>query len=449
MVVEPISINTAVRFRDPLPQSVDVAIIGGGVIGVFTALYLARSGKKVLVCEKGRVAGEQSSRNWGWIRQQGRDPAELPIMMQALRLWHDVTSEAKGRTGVVTGGTSYLASTEAELTRLERWLTVAKDHGLFTERIEKSAVEEQFSGVSSGRWMGGVRTPSDARGEPWLAVPAVAELAQDSGALIREECAVRQLDGSAGRVVGIHTEDATVNCEQVVLAGGAWSSLFARAHNIALPQLSVRLTVARTAPLPQFFNGAAADEHLALRRRQDGGYTLASSDSRRFFIGPDAFRNFRTFVPLMIDNFRDTAFRPAAPSGFPDAWGTTRKLAGDQASPFERTRVLAPEPNLRHVARMQKDFGDRFPDIGKPKVLNSWAGMVDTMPDVVPVVDRVPHLDGLIVATGMSGHGFGIGPGFGRVVARMVTGQMAEHDLSRFRFERFTDGSKLRLGATI
>ena len=70
--------------------------------------------------------------------------------------------------------------------------------------------------------------------------------------------------------------------------------------------------------------------------------------------------------------------------------------------------------------------------------------MIDTMPDVVPVVDRAP-LDGLTIATGMCGHGFGIGPAFGRIVANIVRSDNNPHDISRFRFGRFTDGSKLVL----
>jgi glycine/D-amino acid oxidase-like deaminating enzyme len=92
-----ITIETPVEFNDRLPEKVDIVIIGGGVIGVFSALYLARSGKRVLICEKGRIAGEQSSRNWGWIRQHGRDRAELPIMMQSLRLWHEADRETSGQ----------------------------------------------------------------------------------------------------------------------------------------------------------------------------------------------------------------------------------------------------------------------------------------------------------------------------------------------------------------
>ncbi len=72
--------------------------------------------------------------------------------------------------------------------------------------------------------------------------------------------------------------------------------------------------------------------------------------------------------------------------------------------------------------------------------------MIDTMPDVVPIVDHVPGAEGLILATGMSAHGFGIGPGFGEVVARLATGAEPGFDLKRFRFSRFTDGSKLEIG---
>ena len=76
----------------------------------------------------------------------------------------------------------------------------------------------------------------------------------------------------------------------------------------------------------------------------------------------------------------------------------------------------------------------------------AWAGMIDTMPDVVPVIDRVAAVPGLTVATGMSGHGFGIGPGVGRIVADLVLGRPPGHDLTRFRLGRFSDGSPIELG---
>ena len=72
-----------------LPESPDVIIVGAGIAGISAAWFLHQAGLCVVVCEKGIVAGEQSSRNWGWIRQQGRDQAELPIVMESMRLWQD------------------------------------------------------------------------------------------------------------------------------------------------------------------------------------------------------------------------------------------------------------------------------------------------------------------------------------------------------------------------
>ena len=444
-----ISIETPVRFADPLPEAVDVAIIGGGVIGVFAALYLARAGQSVFLAEKGRVAGEQSSRNWGWIRQQGRDAAELPIAMQAVRLWREVDAELGGACGVAPGGCYYLASSEAGVAAQHAWLEVARAHGLDTRALSRAEIEAGFGGQAPKTWSGGIVTPSDMRGEPWQAVPAVARLAQAGGVAIREDCAVRALDLAAGRVTGIVTEAGTVRAGQVIVAAGAWSSLFLRRHGIGIPQLAVRDTVAQTVPLPEFFAGTAADERLAIRRRRDGGYTLSLAEVETQFIGPDAFRHLRRYLPLLREKWRDMGFRPAAPRGFPDGWGTARHWAVDEESPFERCRVLDPAPGRGEVATMQARFAERFAALGRPGIRSAWAGMIDTMPDVVPVVDRVPGREGLIVATGMSGHGFGIGPGFGAVLARMALGQAPGFDMARFRFGRFGDGSKVAPGATL
>ena len=112
-------------------------------------------------------------------------------------------------------------------------------------------------------------------------------------------------------------------------------------------------------------------------------------------------------------------------------------------------RILNPAPNAAVVERLRDDFARTFPALGRPELTAAWAGMIDTMPDVVPVVDHIAAIPGLTVATGMSGHGFGIGPGMGRVVASLVAGDAPGHDLSRFRFSRFSDGTKLAPGPSL
>ncbi len=447
MTAFPISLNAPAAFVDTLPKSADVVVIGGGVIGVMTALSLAERGSKVVLCEKGRIAGEQSSRNWGWIRQQGRDFAELPIMMESMRLWQALAAEMPD-LGFQQQGVLYLARSDAEMAGFDAWRKVALEMGLDTQMRSASALNAMLPDHRAP-WLGALFTPSDARAEPWKAVPLLAHAAKRRGALMIEDCAVRCLDRAGGRIVGVVTEKGRISCQQVVVAGGAWSSLFLRREGVDLPQLSVLASVAATGPLPEVFAGNAADDRFAFRRRTDGGYTLAPGASHDFFVGPDAFRHMGAFWPTLRKDFGATHFRLTPPKGYPDGWGTPRSWSADEVSPFERQRLLNPAPNLAELRKVAENFAKAFPHIGLPPITATWAGMIDTLPDVVPVIDRIAAVPGLVVATGMCGHGFGIGPGVGRVVADLVLDRLVGHDLTRFRHARFTDGSPIERGPTL
>src|SRR6267142_1079728 len=107
-----------VRSDDVLPGRADVVIIGGGIIGTSTALFLAQKGIRVALCEKGHIAGEQSSRNWGWCRKMGRDPRELPLIIESMRRWEEMNRITAAETGFRRAGIIYLAETPAELGQL-------------------------------------------------------------------------------------------------------------------------------------------------------------------------------------------------------------------------------------------------------------------------------------------------------------------------------------------
>jgi glycine/D-amino acid oxidase-like deaminating enzyme len=317
-----------------------------------------------------------------------------------------------------------------------RWLDLAKPHGVDTRLLSGRETEALLP--NAARWVGALHTPSDAMAEPFVTVPVLARAAAEAGVIIREGCAVRGLETSAGRLSAVVTEAGTVRCAQAILAGGAWSALFLRAHGIALPQLSVLSSISATSALPEFFQGAACDDRFAIRRRADGGYTLTPWSFHEFFIGPDAFRNLRVFLPQIRADLSSTHFRTSAPKGYPDAWGTPRRWSTSEETPFERCRILNPQPNAAELARLQSHFAAAFPSIGAPTVAATWAGMIDVMPDALPVVDHTP-LPGLILATGMSGHGFGIAPGIGKVTADLALGRTPSQDLAAFRFGRFNE----------
>ncbi len=448
MTVFPFTEATPIRFGGALPKAADVVIIGGGVIGVTTALFLARNKVSVTLLEKGRIAAEQSSRNWGWIRQQGRDPDELPIMIEARRLWQQLADQCGEDIGLRQTGITYLARTDKEMEAFAGFVTLAESLGLDTRLLDANEAARLIPGMSR-RYKGGMTTPSDMRAEPWVAVPAVARMAAREGVTIVETCAARRLDRAGGRISGVWTEKGRIATSQVLVAGGAWSSLFLRAHGVSIPQLSVRATVAATEPMAEIHAGAATDEHIAFRRRQDGGYTLAAGGASQLYVGPDAFRHAAKYMPALRANPFGTRYAPAAPAGFPDAWSTPRRWEADERSPFERMRVLDPAPEAAALRAIERGFSDLFPQAGPVRLATTWAGMIDAMPDVVPVVDGIAAIPGLFVAAGMSGHGFGIGPGMGRVVADLIQGNDPGYDLRRFRASRFSDGSRIRLGPSL
>lgn len=443
----PFATLPAVEHDGALPQTADCIIIGGGVIGITAALYLARCGIRALVLEKGRVACEQSSRNWGWIRTQGRDIAEIPISLESRGLWQELETQCGG-LGIRTVGVTYLAKKPADLARYEDWLGSAQGFGLDSQMMTAAQVEDLIPNAQGG-WIGALHTPSDMRGEPWGAVPRIARLAVSEGVQIIENCAVRSLDMVAGKVAGVITERGRVAAPSVVLAGGAWSGLFLGNHGVRIPQLSVRATVMATETLPMVHGGAAVDDELAFRARDDGGYSLAPSTMSDLFVGPDAFRYALKYLPLVLDGGWSVRKLPFAPKGFPDAWGTKRRWRADQETPFERMRMLAPDPRPGKTEALRKQMAARFPQLGAVGLAAQWGGMIDAMPDVVPIVDHCADLPGLTVVTGMCGHGFGIGPAFGKITADLVTGADPGHDLTRFRMGRFNDGSRMIPGPNI
>lgn len=438
--------HAPIKFADPIADDVDVVVIGGGIAGMTTAYFLAKEGVRVMVCEKGRVAGEQSSRNWGWIRQQGRDFAELPIVMESNRIWRGLAADTgEADLSFTECGCLYLVDTEAGLAKCEAWMEVAEQHQLQTRLLTPAEIKERYPNLS-GNFLGGMITESDGRAEPFVAVPALARAAQRAGVRIAEHCAVRTLDRSGGKITGVFTEKGRIGCTQVVLAGGAWSTHFAANAGISLPQLAVRSTVARTDPAPDLLKQTLSSPGLTVRRRADGGYTVTTGELAEHYLSPSSFRFATKYLKLLRVSARDVRLRPAAPKGYPGSWGMRRRWSAEDESPFERMRVVNPQPNKEVLEKVKQRLPQRLPGLQGVGLAEAWAGMIDVTPDAVPVISESHTQPGLYILTGLSGHGFGIGPGAGRVMADLVLGRSAGHDITRFRAGRFADGSAIEPG---
>ncbi|MFN3616110.1 MAG: NAD(P)/FAD-dependent oxidoreductase [Rubrimonas sp.] len=414
------------------PRETEVVVIGGGIVGVSAALFLAEWGVPCVVVEKGRVGAEQSGRNWGWIRKQGRDLRELPLMIESARQWARIVPLLDRDVGFRRAGTTYLAETDAQMAEREAWVRAAQPFQL-DSRVLSAAETDALLGRDDRRFRGCIHTPSDCTAEPGLASPAVGRLAAATGATVVEGCAARGLVMRAGRVAGVVTERGEIACRAVILAGGAWSRTFLENLGAPLAQLAIRSSALRTGPAPEIHPGGLGAPGASLRRRPDGGYTVARSGAAEFRLIPAAFAHLPAFLPVIRSQWRIMKIRAGA-----DFFGPLgrRRWADDQVTPFERHRVLDPAPDMALLNDVLAAARALHPRLGDIRIEQAWAGMIDVTPDELPVIDHLPQRPGLVLATGLSGHGFGLGPGAGLLAAQLATGRAPAADPAPFAYAR-------------
>jgi glycine/D-amino acid oxidase-like deaminating enzyme len=306
--------------------------------------------------------------------------------------------------------------------------------------LTAAEVEAHAPGGTIG-WRGGLHTPSDGRAEPAKAAPAIADAARRLGATIHQNCAARGLELQAGAVAAVVTERGTIRTRAVLCAGGAWASLFCRRHGIDLPQANVVGSALYTAPAQPLIDGALGTPRLGLRRRVDGGYTIAMRGHGTVDLSPQALRYARQFWPTFVQRRRNLKFRIGRTFLRELTAGARWPL--DTPSPFEAVRVLDPSPDRALLARAVAETRAAFPALRDIRVAESWGGVIDSMPDALPVISPVAALPGFYLATGFSGHGFGVGPAAGHLAADLITGRPTVVDPFPFRYARLFEGVRL------
>jgi glycine/D-amino acid oxidase-like deaminating enzyme len=438
----PIQVDT-VQNSTTFPSHADVVVIGAGIIGTCAAYELASKGVSVALIEKGIVAGEQSSRNWGWVRQQNRDLHELALAMFSLRRWEELGTEIGRDLGFRRTGNLFCARDMADVAKWEKWDKSAREQGFHSELLTGEQVKTRTPG-SVSTWVGGVWSPTDGRAEPSIAGPAIAEGAKEKGVLLHQNCAARGLDIANGRVRGVWTERGLIRASTVVAAGGAWTSRFCRHHKIDLPIANISGTALRTEAAPDILTtGNISAPGLALRRRVDGGYTLAVPGHGTLNIAPQGLRYATKFYQMYRAKLAKK-LKYRINSSFWNGPEAAGRWHNDQVSPFEKIRVLDPTPDRELVKIALRNLGREFPTLQDLKVAASWGAMIDTSPDLVPIISKVDQLSGLIIASGFSGHGFGTGPGAGRLVSELCLNETPFVDPAPYRLSRFSDGSAIR-----
>ncbi len=361
--------------------------MGGGVVGLSTAWNLARRGLRVVVFDRGPLAGEASWLNFGGVRQSNRDPRELPLAMLATRLWERLDADLEASCGYRQSGNLRVALDEEELEVLRASVEPQRAGGLDVRWLDGDAARDIAPSLSNGV-LGATYCPSDGQTEPVQTMPAWIAAARRAGVRLCPHTEVRQIRLRGGRVDGLETSAGEVGTPVVLNAAGPWSP--------------------------------GIGELVGARHPVDPWLAEVVQ-----------FRPPQT-VPAQFISWRRLSFRMAADGLL---W------SGLSSRPHGRfARGAATREGLELLRAMGSAILD---PLASARPLQGWSGLTEWTPDGVPIIDARSGPPGYVVATGFSGHGFALGPAIGRVTAQLILGDTPDVDLEAFRNDRFGEADRV------
>lgn len=414
---------------------VDVAIVGGGIVGLMSAFFLARDGLSVAVYDKGEFFAEQSSRNWGWCRTFGRDLREMELATRSMQLWRKLATMLGGPTGFNPCGITYLADGDSA-GRHETYRSAFPEAASVSRIIPAGLLGEHLPGIT-GKWDHAIHVAADGIAEPrTLRASLLATLAA-MGVRLCPRAAVTGIETAAGRVTAVASGDRIVRCGTVVLASGAWSGRMLRPHGICLPQAMVVSSVMSAVPANPVPNTCVFGPGFAFGPAGDGSFRIAHGGRSILPLSPENLRAYRHFLPGLraewrfLKRYLTPRLDAVARGDWSDALGRLlRRNAGGSA------RELDPPPDRAITDDALRNLTAAFPAFGNAEIERRWAGVIDASPDGLPVISGHEAVSGLVVASGFSGHGFGLAPATGELVADIVTGRRPRVDAGIFGFDR-------------
>lgn len=362
----------------------DVIVIGGGIMGSSIAYRLAEKGHSVIILEKGRVGEEASGRNQGGVRQTGRDPKELPLAMEAMKIWANMKDELDCDVDYRRGGNLWYAHTEEKLETYRKMTQRENKVGLDTEMLSPEDTRRLTPILSEDVELYGAKhCPSDGTANPLLVVKAICRTARRKGVHIQEHSPVRQLKTQNGRVTAAETDQAVYEGAVFVNAAGPWSKGLCNLIGLDFPLMFINDQTIVTEPLPPMITQFIESNQFNFRQALEGNFHFGGAEAWRETTTLNKTVDFQTFINL-------------------------------------GRRIPIYLPFLRNVS-----------------FIRAFSGIIHTTPDRIPILDRVPGFENFFISAGFSGHGFALGPIVGKLMAEWIADGKSSMDLSGFRWSRF------------
>ena len=362
----------------------DVAIIGGGTVGCSTALHLRWRGATVVLLERGVCGGQASGVNYGGVRQQGRDLAELPLARRAREMWGRLAAIVGSDCEFVASGHVKLARSDADMAELQAYREDVRPYGLALELLSRSELRARYPFLGDAA-VGGSLCAEDGHANPRLVAPAFARAARAAGADIREHAPVTMIERDGTRFRLRTADGIEVGAATLVNAAGAWGHEIAARFGESVPEDVIAPNMCVSEPLPYFMvpNFGVCGGGIYVRQIPRGNVIFGGGRG-------------------IADRERLRAYPVAATS-------------------LDASRqTIALVPRLRHA-----------------QIIRTWTGIEGVMPDLIPVVGPSRTTPGLFHAFGFSGHGFQLGPAMGVVLSELILDGATPTPIAAFDIGRF------------
>ncbi len=373
-------------------QSAEIVIIGSGIIGSSTAYYMAKAGADVLLVDRTgpNCSGNASQASAGGVRQQGRVAEEIPLAKYAIDLWAGLEAELKSDLHYRQDGMTVVTDKKKLIPVLQKRVAKEQALGLDVQLVAKTQLHGLISGLSPCM-IAGSYCPSDGHADPLRTVDAFIRAAGRLGARLQWQSPVERIIVKKNKVVAVQAAGQRINCRYTILAAGYWSRTIAATIGLDLPlkpcPLQMMITARRPHKLDQVLGWLG--HGISLKQVPSGGFLIGG--------GWPGYGNPHTF---------QTQLQPGA------------------------------------MAKSAKTTVALYPPLANIPLVRAWVGIEAFCDDEMQIIGPVPDTEGLVLATGFSGHGFAIGPAVGTLLARYLATDCMPGMLKPFCFERFSKNAE-------
>jgi len=380
----------------PIPQQAEIAIVGGGVVGLSIAYQLAKHGvHDLVVIERGYLAEGASGRNGGGVRQQWATEINIRLMQESVELCRRFAVDLGVNVWFRQGGYLFLARSDKEVKRLEKNIALQNRCGVETRMLDPKEALKIVPELDLAGIVGAAYNPTDGILFPWPFLWGYARQAAAMGAKIYTHTAVTGLVAAAGGGYTVQTTRGSVKARRVINACGAWSPELAKMIGVDIPTWPIKHEICSSEPLKPFLRPMVSELASGLYCSQSmrgeivGGVTIPSHAG-----GPGAKIDMRS--------------------------------------------------TLEFLATYARRLHKLMPILGDIKILRQWAGPYDQSPDGNPIVGAAPGHPDFFLACGFVGHGFMMAPIVGKLYGEWLAGGAKHEIFERYTLARFTDGSGAR-----